>query len=652
VDFTAADLTLVNAAATLTGAGADYVATLTPDADGEVSLSVAAGVFTDAAGNGNAASAIVSTTVDTTPPTVEIVITGPVAGVFTATITLSEPSPDFGLDTLVLENATGVLSGAGTDFVLLLTPLGDGPVTVALVAGAFTDVAGNPNPVVDPVAVIFDATPPTVALAAPEGPSDGIYTVAITLSEVAVGFAGDDLLLSNATAALSGAGTAWVAVLTPVADGVVTLAVPSGAFTDAAGNPNLASDTVSVTHDATPPALVLESATETFAGPAVLTITLTASEAVIGLALSDIVVTNGRASALTGSGTRFAITVAATGGGDLALRIPAGAAVDVAGNPSRASNRLVIVSRTVERTQEIIGAFLQTRLDALAAHQPDLAGLLAGGGGNASAAVTRGSGRIDIRTRTGGPLWGMLQASWGENGAASDSYVFGVIGGHARLSPNLLTGMMLQADRIEARDGAVRVEGTGWLAGPYVVARLPGHSLTVDARLLAGRSRNDITPFGTYTDRFTTARMLAQVGVTGAYTTGGLRLVPSLAVLHARDRQHAYVDGPGNVIGAQDARLTEWRAGLRLETAVPIPVGTGALSLAGGVQVIGAHRSGTGPAAALLPPGTDPRGRIDLGLAHVLENGGRITLDAFHDGIGDSAGRRRSGVSLGFEVAF
>ncbi|MBO3762582.1 Ig-like domain-containing protein, partial [Ciceribacter sp. L1K22] len=55
-DFAVGDLTLVNATATLTGSGTTYTVTLTPVADGTVSVTVPAGAFTDGAGNPNTAS--------------------------------------------------------------------------------------------------------------------------------------------------------------------------------------------------------------------------------------------------------------------------------------------------------------------------------------------------------------------------------------------------------------------------------------------------------------------------------------------------------------------------------------------------------------------------------------------------------------------
>ncbi|MCP5532074.1 MAG: DUF1929 domain-containing protein [Akkermansiaceae bacterium] len=60
-----------------------------------------------------------------------------------------------------------------------------------------------------------------------------------------------------------------------------------------------------------------------------------------GFGLSDIVVTNGNASALTGDGTGFRVTVTPAGPGALTVSLPAGACADSDGDPNLASNLLV-----------------------------------------------------------------------------------------------------------------------------------------------------------------------------------------------------------------------------------------------------------------------------------------------------------------------
>jgi hypothetical protein len=83
-----------------------------------------------------------------------------------------------------------------------------------------------------------DTTPPTVLLSALSGPTNGTYTTQITLSEDSTDFDASDLTLINATAVLTGAGTDYTAILTPIADGQISINVAATKFTDAAGNPN------------------------------------------------------------------------------------------------------------------------------------------------------------------------------------------------------------------------------------------------------------------------------------------------------------------------------------------------------------------------------------------------------------------------------
>ena len=53
-NFVLADITLSNATlSNFSGSGASYSATLVPTAKGQVTISISAGVYTDAAGNGN-----------------------------------------------------------------------------------------------------------------------------------------------------------------------------------------------------------------------------------------------------------------------------------------------------------------------------------------------------------------------------------------------------------------------------------------------------------------------------------------------------------------------------------------------------------------------------------------------------------------------
>ena len=250
-DFTAADLNVTNGTATLSGSGTTYEATLTPTADGDISLQIKAGSFSDAAGNVNTdVSNTITATFDSTPPTATIAaFVGPTDGKYTAAITLSEDAIEFvgegqqvsslTVDDLTVANGTVVLTGGGKSFTATVTPSDDGEITLQVKVNSFQDAAGNKNDKAsNTVKVTFDGTPPTAVIAALEGPTEGKFTAAITLSESADDFTVDDLMLTNSTATLTGSGTAYIVTLTPIEDGEIAALIKVGSFTDAAGNVN------------------------------------------------------------------------------------------------------------------------------------------------------------------------------------------------------------------------------------------------------------------------------------------------------------------------------------------------------------------------------------------------------------------------------
>ena len=154
-DFTADDVAVTGGTlSNFTGSATSYTATFTPTANfvGTGTVTVAAGKFTDVAGNTNLAGALSPTlAIDTKPPTV--VITSSLqtlkAGT-TATITfrLSESSTTFtAADLIVTGGMVTNFAGSGTNYTAKFTPTANftGTGTVSVLAGKFTDAAGNAN---------------------------------------------------------------------------------------------------------------------------------------------------------------------------------------------------------------------------------------------------------------------------------------------------------------------------------------------------------------------------------------------------------------------------------------------------------------------------------------------------------------------------
>ena len=250
--FTVDDLTVTNGTVTLTGSGKSYTATVTPSADGDVTLQVKVSSFQDAAGNKNAeASNTVKVTYDGTPPTAAIsALEGPVDGVFTASITLSEVSTDFTVDDLAVTNGTVVLTGSGTAYTATVTPLEDGEITLQVKAGSFADAASNANAETSNAASAdFDGTSPTVVLSGqPNEIRDATaFTINVTFSESITGFTASDITVENGSAtSLSGSSPNYVATITPTGGGDVTISVAAGVVEDLAKNPNIASEPITI----------------------------------------------------------------------------------------------------------------------------------------------------------------------------------------------------------------------------------------------------------------------------------------------------------------------------------------------------------------------------------------------------------------------
>ncbi|MBC6444581.1 MAG: autotransporter outer membrane beta-barrel domain-containing protein, partial [Alphaproteobacteria bacterium GM202ARS2] len=159
---------------------------------------------------------------------------------------------------------------------------------------------------------------------------------------------------------------------------------------------------------------------------------------------------------------------------------------------------------------------------------------------------------------------------------------FGVfkIGADYLINPRFLVGIVAQYDRIKEETNAdgYKVEGKGWLAGPYVEYAL-SENVIVDATALWGTSRNDISPFLTYTDTFKTSRWLAAARITGTWdlmtgqANGVLRFEPSAQLIYFDETSKSYTDSTGLRIGSQGVRLGRLKFGPALSYSYQTPSG-------------------------------------------------------------------------------
>ncbi len=288
-----------------------------------------------------------------------------------------------------------------------------------------------------------------------------------------------------------------------------------------------------------------------------------------------------------------------------------------------------------EQTQRLIQAFQNARANSLVTNQPNLTKfMLQTGAASFDASVSRGAGYLNFASDPSLPVWFNLTGNRSSQGDFDSSYALAVVGAHRRFSQNLLVGAMLQLDYAETDEGAAEIDGTGWLVGPYVVAKLPSQPIFFEGRALYGKASNDVSPLGTYEDSFDSDRWLIQSRVTGQVQRGSLTLMPLLDVSYVTDDQEAYTDSLGNRISAQDFSLTTARLGL--DFSQPLAVSRGQLTLTGGLSGVWSSTSGTGTAPGLSPIGDTTRGRADLGLDYRFENNSLLEAGMFYDGFGES----------------
>ncbi|MEG4558868.1 DUF4347 domain-containing protein, partial [Microcoleus sp. F6_B5] len=132
--FIASDVNLTNSTiSNFTGNGTTYNFTVTPTADGTVTVDVPAATATDIAGNNNTAATQLTRTADITAPTVVLTSASPTAtnAPFLVTATFSESVTGFSATGVNVTNGTfSNFAGSGSNYTFTVTPNADGNVTV------------------------------------------------------------------------------------------------------------------------------------------------------------------------------------------------------------------------------------------------------------------------------------------------------------------------------------------------------------------------------------------------------------------------------------------------------------------------------------------------------------------------------------------
>ncbi|MGH0001280.1 Ig-like domain-containing protein, partial [Pseudovibrio ascidiaceicola] len=357
-DDLATDLSVTNGSITGIADGpAVYTVEITPDGNGDVSVSVAAAAAQDVAGNDNTASTTSTVTFDNVAPTVSLSGVPTIVNStdpFTVTATFSEAVTGFNSTandlTITNGSTTGITAVSTTQYTVEITPDGNGNIGITVAAAAAQDDAGNDNTASTTSTVTFDNVAPTVSLSGVPAAvnSTDPFTVTATFSEAVTGFddLASDLVVVRATVTgiTAVSATEYTVEITPDGNGDVSITVAAGAAQDVAGNDNPASTTSTVTFDSDAPTVTLSSVPTFVNSMGAFDITVTFSEDVSGFTgASDLTLVNASFVSMTGGNTTFTVTVSPDGGGDISITVPANVAQDGSGNDNSASLTSTVV---------------------------------------------------------------------------------------------------------------------------------------------------------------------------------------------------------------------------------------------------------------------------------------------------------------------
>ncbi|QGJ71543.1 Hypothetical protein PBC10988_32500 [Planctomycetales bacterium 10988] len=322
-----------------------YTLEVIPNSDGELTVSVDAGVAFDGAYNDNLASSA-TVTFDGTDPTLVItpdsLFTNESMVLFT--FSFSEEVSDFGINDINLINATaGSLQTInGSTFRLEVSPESDGEVMVSVAAAAAHDEAGNGNDS-STATIQFDATAPTLFISSPNAitNSNPIHFT-FEFSEAIHNFTSNDIVLAGGSVdefSVIDDKTFAIEVI-PDGDGDITATVASGAAQDAATNDSTG-DMATVTYDGTPPTVAV-TPDNLLTNMAFIVFTFHFSEEVFDFTVEDVSVTNGTKGTFTAvDGDTYSLEVTAVADGDVIVTAEAGGATDAASNGNQIGSATV-----------------------------------------------------------------------------------------------------------------------------------------------------------------------------------------------------------------------------------------------------------------------------------------------------------------------
>nr|BDD48102.1 hypothetical protein 18 [Balneolaceae bacterium] len=355
--FEPSDLQLGNATAkNFTKVNASrYTVDIHPDADGQVTIDIPAGVCTDLLGNTNNAAPQYTFTYDLVPtPVITSNLSSP-TDTSPIPIQVDFGEPVTGFDQSDLQVAGGTISSfsddGGGQYSFNITPASlNEDITVDIPEGAATDSEGNYTNAASQFAITYDNTLPvaTISSSEPSLTNADPIPLSINWNEDVNGFESGDLQVSGATLQnfVQVSPSQYTAELVPDGDGQITVDIPADSVTDDGGSSNDAANQFAITYDGTAPTPSISSTTTSVTNANPIPVTIDFGEDVTGFSVSQLSLSNCAAQNFTNVDDQtYTVELVPQSQGQVTLRVPADVAQDLAGNNNLISS---VFSRTFD----------------------------------------------------------------------------------------------------------------------------------------------------------------------------------------------------------------------------------------------------------------------------------------------------------------
>ncbi len=370
----------------------------------------------------------------------------------------------------------------------------------------------------------------------------------------------------------------------------------------------------------------------------------------------------------------------------MTLDVGAGVAQDAAGNLNKAAAQVSIAyineAFVRTRTQRVVSNYISLRADQITANTPDIFDRLSNRGSTGGGAPVdfttngtldslmlsfatslrqiAGSTAINKTTRIGGlnnlqeldlqSLTSDLRNGLEENGL--DIWIKGnlshinsetigndlgqlYIGLDYRVSETYLWGVLAQFDWSNNDDTVqeISTDGTGWFAGPYIVARVYDNVI-FDGLVSYGQSDNDVTAAGA-NGSFDTNRFFIKGQLTGDFDVDRWHIEPHAALIYFEEEQKAFTNSLNILIPGQTIDLGRVTLGPKISTQFTAGEGMMISPYIGLIGIWDFNRAEIVDLTTGLTAGSNGfRGRVEGGVEVHLANGWNLSGEGYYDGIG------------------